>query len=158
MHRQRTYKPRRHLRYEVYSLLAVMIAPVAISIIFPYQAIGWKGSPGRPEQKPHCAIITLSESDALAAVETARSDIKTSVEGTATIWADLSISEIPEMVEGVADISERAAIANSKRIIQGELPLPMTLAAPKAHKIDRQYDNLKNNNAFSLEQMLDVNL
>ena len=138
-----TYKPKRHLRNEIYSLALVMLAPLGIALIFPYESIGWRASEKADEistqsAKSSCAFIRLGPNGEEAAVSATRSSMKTSAEGVVggRIRANLSLSEIPEETGDIADISDRKGVNEERQIVKRLiLPRPPSLAAPKAELI-----------------------
>lgn len=130
------YKPKRHIRHEVYSLLAVLAAPVVLAFVFPYSAIGFRSEAPKSAARPTCSFVTLSPDETDAAIAAARAAIKTSSTAIGRIRADLSLSAIPEEASiAVADISERHTVAPVGTIEYRAMLLPPTMAAPRPERI-----------------------
>lgn len=125
------YRPKRHIRHEIYSLIAVLCAPFIIAIVFPYGAIGFRAADEKPAAPSLCAFVTLSEEETDAAIAAARSAIKTSSGSLARLRADLSLSSIPEESSlDVADISQRTSFPKPGIVTFDDPLLPATCAAP----------------------------
>lgn len=130
------YRPKRHLRHEIYSLIAVLSAPFIIAFIFPYKAIGFHAAPDRPAEQARCAFVTLSDEETDAAIAAARSAIKTSSGSLARLRADLSLSSIPEESSlTVAEISQRTPFPPPSIVFFDDPLLPATRAAPPPEAI-----------------------
>lgn len=129
-------KPRRPLRYEFYSLAAVMAVPLALALCFPYDAVRRASVAEIPPARPACVFVTLTpdeESDILAA---ARAAWKVSSAGVRRLRADLSLAELPDdAASAVADIADRRRYPHPPAVRFADSPLPPTLAAPPPERI-----------------------
>lgn len=152
------YRPKRHLRYEIYSLALVLIAPVGVLVVFPFASLSFHAA---QEAKPvHrqsvCSFVALTEQQVDAAVEAARSAIKTAQDGISALRADLSISAIPAENGGVADVSERKGAPPLADAKYDALPIPPTLAAPPPVRILASPFDMESPPAFSRDDMLEI--
>ena len=129
----RAYRPKRHLRHEIYSLALVLAAPLGVMAIFPFASLSFHPAESSPSavHRPACSFVVLTDEQADAAVQAARSAIKTSHEGISTLRADLSIFAVPAERGGVADVGERQGVAPVGDVPYDVLPLPKSFAAPK---------------------------
>lgn len=154
----RTYRPRRHLRHELIYLVLALAAPFGVAAIFPYASLSFV--PAQKEQpiahRPACSFVALTDEQADAAVQAARSAIKTSHEGISTLRADLSIFAIPRERGGVADVVEREGAASIQDAAYDVLPLPHTFAAPSPAKLPNAPDASAVQPAFSRDEMLEI--
>ena len=132
----RATRPRRPLRYEFYSLAAVLAVPLALAACFPYAALGLTPASDPEPCRAACAFVTLTpdeETDILAA---ARAAWKVSSAGVRRMRADLSLSELPEdSACAIADIEDRQRYPMPGGVRFVFSPLPSSLAAPPPEKI-----------------------
>ena len=156
MKNERMYKPKRHLRHELYSLSAVMLAPLIVALVFPYRAVGWKSTATEMPRDASCAFIVLSEEQEDAAIRAARSDIKTALEGFGHMRTDLSISAIPEETGCVADVGERIGAIPGEGPLAAPLPLPPSLAAPNPSVSPRKPQDATPALPFPRKHMLEL--
>ena len=130
------FKPKRPLRNELYSLVGVMVLPLAILLSFPYAGIGYKSAADRPASAPGCALVTLTEAEEDAAVAATRSSWKMHNESVRDLVTDLGVEAVPETVPGaVMDIGERSRLPPAGSVKSDLKPLPRTFAAPKAERL-----------------------
>ena len=156
---RRTYKPKRHLRHEIYSLVLVLSTPLAVLSVLPYAALSIqpeKQESSSPPGRPFCSFVVLSDKQADAAVQAARSAIKTAREGISRMRANLSLSEIPEETGCVSDPSERQGVAQITDVPYDVLPLPESCAASQPFKIPFDASSTNLPSAFSREEMLEI--
>lgn len=131
------YRPKRHIRHEIYSLAAVMLPPVILAFVFPYAAVLFRPSQVTQMQTSSCAFVSLSDEETDAAIAAARSAIKTSSENSRRLLADLSLSSIPEELSiAVADISQRTGIGSPACAPYNSAMMPPSCAAAKPDRID----------------------
>ena len=153
----RTYRPKRHLRNEIYSLALVMAAPIGVVAVFPYASLSFNPAEAETGARQHtCSFVVLSDEQADSAVQAARSAIKTAREGISALRADLSISAIPRERSGVADVSERHGVAPMTDARYDVLPLPPTLAAPTPVRIAPDDSPTNSPSAFSRDDLLQI--
>ena len=130
------YKPKRHLRNEIYSLALVLAAPLGIAAAFPYAALAFKAREAPAESaRASCAFISLPDEQADAAVQAARASIKTARDGMSALRADLSLGAIPRETRCVAQIGERRGVVRQGDVDFPYTPLPHSQAAAKPEKI-----------------------
>lgn len=158
----KSYKPRRHLRHELYSLMAVMCAPVAVLALFPYQAIGWKPADVMTGARSKCAFVKLSPSEAAKAVAGARSAMMTQpgASGALFLRADLSMPEMDEMTLSVSGVEVRSGAPAPAHIAYRDVPLPKSLAAlkPATFPASKDDDAAVAKKTFSRDELLKINL
>lgn len=159
---RRTYHPKRHLRNEIYSLALILVAPVGVIAVFPYASLsfvpaGIADEGIVPVRHSFCSFISLTDEQADAAVQAARSAIKTAHEGISALRADLSMSAIPAEHDSVADLTERHGIAPMGDAPYDVLPLPPSNAAPQPERIIHDPDADKPPLAFPRDEMLEIN-
>ena len=132
----RLAKPRRPLRYELYSLVSVMAFPLALACCFPFEALRFAADPARPRPRAACAFVALTADEEQTILETARKAWAVSTAGVRNVRADLSFADIPDEEPGaVADIVDRLRYPPPAGVLYDALPLPATLAAPPPEKI-----------------------
>lgn len=129
-------RPRRPLRYEIYSLVAVMAIPLALALCFPYSAIGFDPTPEPAPRRAACAFVTLSSDAETDILAEARAAWKVSSARVRRMRADLSLSDLPDDdARAVADIVDRRRYPLPGPVRFDVTPLPPTLAAPPPEKI-----------------------
>lgn len=152
-------KPRKALRYEFYSLVAVMSVPLALALCFPYAAIGFEPKAETRMPRAACAFVTLrpdEETDILAA---ARAAWKVSAGRVRRMRADLSLAEMPDDTAGaIADIVDRQRYPVSGPIRFDALPLPPSLAAPPPARIEADPIAAESALAFPRQELLNIGI
>ena len=127
---RKTYRPKRSVRHEIYSLAIVLIAPLLITCFFPYHALGWRASEHAAAPRTFCAFISLSEAESDAAIASARAAIRTAAERVNRVRADLTVADVPEAEIGeTVAIDARAKPVAGGTVFAGEGPLPPSQAA-----------------------------
>lgn len=148
-------RPSRRLRYEIYSLAAVLSFPVAMALAFPYGAVSFSASepPARPEAR--CAFVSLSDEDESSALAAARAAWKVSAEGVRSMRLDLSVDSAPEdPVTSVSEIGDRARCRRYASVGFDAPALPPTLAAPAPAAIAPEPEPEDAGLAFPRREML----
>ena len=156
---RQSYRPKRHLRNELYSLALVLAAPVGVVAVFPCSALSFRPAHSDAAEtvpRARCSFIALTQEQADAAVQAARAAIRTSHEGISALRADLSISAIPSERGGVADVTERFGVAPMADAVYDAPPMPPTLAAPPPEKITPEPAGAGPADAFSREDLLRI--
>lgn len=154
-----TYRPRRHLRNEIYSLALVLAAPVGVIAVFPFAAFSFHPDAHDAQQQriaASCSFVELTEKQADSAVEAARSAIKTAQDGISALRTDLSLSAIPLESGGVAELAERVGPPPMADADYDVLPLPPTLAAPAPKRIPLDPSATNYPSAFSRDNLLEI--
>ncbi len=151
-------RPRRPLRYELYSLAAVLAVPVAVALAFPHEAIGFRPAPDAAPAAGLCAFVSLTEEESARAVANARTAWKVGAENVRRLHADLSVSAMPEEPHGaVMRESERARVPPPRPVAYDEMPLPATLSAPPPGRIAREEPDPDAGLTFSRKELLKLN-
>ena len=121
----------RRLRYEIFSFALVASVPVAIAIVFPYDAIGFHaqerdGAPPAAE----CAFVSLDAAEERAALAAARTAWQVDAKGVKWMKPESGPGELPPMPV-VLVIPERPARGTSAAPAEyTPNSLPPTVAAP----------------------------
>jgi hypothetical protein len=131
-------KPRRSLRNELFSLVAVLSVPAAIVAVFPHGAVGFVAEEDPGPSAATCAFVKLTEDQVASATENAHAAWRVSAEGVRRLRSDLSVTTLPEERPcAVMDIASRTPLAAPGRESYATVPLPPTLAAPKPARIGK---------------------
>lgn len=134
--KSRRFEPRRPLRNEIYSLVAVLAVPFLIGLVFPYESFNRQPAPDAVPKDPSCAFVYLTADEESSAMTASRTAWKVDMAGTRGLHADLSVSEIPEEeARDVMDVSERRPFPSPGVIRLPYTPLPPTMAAGKAERL-----------------------
>ncbi len=149
-------KPRRPLRYELYSLASVLAIPVALCFIFPVEAIGFRAAPDPAVGAPaSCAFVVLTEEEAARAVSDARAAWRVDAAGVRRLRVDLSVVTMPEEPHGaVMKATERERIPPPRILSPTTEPLPPTRAAERPEKISAPDDSSDDGFAFPRKDLL----
>lgn len=150
-----TYRPKRRIRHEVYSLLAVLAVPLAVAFVFPYQALSWKAQPDVSQSRAPCAFVHLSADERENAIAAARSAIRTTPDQMRSLRADLSMAAVPdEDLSAVSDVSARARL-DYDRPERFQTPVfPSSFAAPPPVRLGRDAKPDAASSAFTRNDML----
>lgn len=149
-------RPKRPLRYELYSLVAVLSVPVALLLAFPRAAVGFKAAPDVPRHPAGCAFVVLSEEEEQTALSNARAAWKVNAEGVRSLRADLSVEAMPdEAPHAVMSLDERTRAPQAKPLAYGISPMPPSLAAPRPVRISAPTD-ADEGLAFPRKQLLNI--
>ena len=148
----------RRLRYEIFSFALVASVPVAIAIVFPYDAIGFHaqerdGAPPAAE----CAFVSLDAAEERAALAAARTAWQVDVKGVRGLRVDLSTGDLPP-------VPVRPVIPRSLPRASGTAPaiyvpnaLPPTVGAAAPDDIATVADKpAEAKQAFSKEDLLKI--
>lgn len=146
-------KPQKRLRYEMLSLVPLVILIIAISLIFPYKVLVKKNA-SRLFNAPTCTYIELTKDQESLVMEKLRSVILTDSIGVRDLRADLTLSTIPENPPvSIVDFSKcRFPGEMSDPKIKLSL-IPITLASPEPTEILSD-KILEQKPTFSKEEML----
>ena len=150
----RRYRPKRRMTSEIYSLALILWLPVAVALVFPFGAIGFSASDGSAVRRGSCRFVELTAAESAAAIETARSALKTAGGGVRGLYADLSVDAVPvDQISGVAS-SEMLPPKDPAPVPYSGFPLPPTLSAVKAPRIEP--DGSGDGSVFGRNDMLDA--
>lgn len=150
------FRPRKHLRYELYSLTAIVSIPIALVAAFPYSSVAFTASESRPAPAPRCAFVELTEEEEASALAAARAAWKVSAEGVRRMRLDLSIESAPEdPVTSVSDIRDRARPPSAPTVRLDAPALPPTMAAPPPAQI-APWSGEDDGGAFPRRELLQI--
>ncbi len=148
-------KPRRPLRYELYSLASVAAIPVALFLIFPFEAVGFRAAPDGVPSPASCAFVALTEEEAARAVSNARAAWRVNAEGVRSLHADLSVAAMPEEPHGaVMTAAEREPLPRPRIVSYEADPLPPTMAADAPGRIPAEEASPDDGLAFPRTDLL----
>lgn len=149
-------RPRRSLRHEIANLAELAIVPVALLLVFPYEAMSFRAEAGSSNVRPACAFVTLNEEEERAALAAARTSWQVDSKNVKRMRVDISSGDLPaEPLRPV--FSTRPPRGESAALDAVYVPnaLPPTLGAPKAEVIQADADGpVKSPPAFPREEML----
>ena len=130
------FRPKRRLRYEVYTLSAVLAVPVALALAFPYDTVSFTAAPDVPRPGAFCAFVSLSEEEEDLAMTASRTAWKVSAEDVRSLRPDLSMDSAPEEPIGsVTSLSGRTPLAPPTTLGACAPALPPTRAASEPFRI-----------------------
>ena len=149
-------KPMRSVGRELVSLALMASVPVAIALVFPYEAMNFRAERGG-ESRAACAFVTLGEEEERAALASARTAWQVDSRSVRRLRVDLSSGELPlapvrpvlpsrpQRGEGAA--SETTYVPNA---------LPPTVAAPAPTVIAPDTAAPAAKPAFSRDELLKI--
>lgn len=146
-------KPQKRLRYEMLSLVPLVILIIAILLIFPYKVLA-KKNVSKLVFAPTCTYIELTQEQESLVMEKLRSVILTDSMGVRDLRADLSLSTIPENPPVTIVEFDKCRFPGEMSDPKIKLSLiPITLASPEPTEIlgDKI---LEQKPTFSKEEML----
>lgn len=146
-------KPQKRLRYEMLSLVPLVILIIAILLIFPYKVLA-KKNVSKLFFAPTCTYIELTQEQESLVMEKLRSVILTDSMGVRDLRADLSLSTIPENPPVTIVEFDKCRFPGEMSDPKIKLSLiPITLAFPEPTEIlgDKI---LEQKPTFSKEEML----
>lgn len=151
------FRPRRPLKNEVYSFALALVAPVALVCAFPYRAASLADARAERPAAASCAVVFLTEDEAVAAIEAARMSWRPGVEDVRRLQADLTLSTVPdEPFSPVVSVDgrERAPRPGPVRCLVP--PLPPTAAAPAPAPLPRDGTRATEAPAFPRSEFLNM--
>ena len=122
--------PLRSLSREAISLLEISVIPVAIALLFPYDAVGFRANEREGGRRSSCAFVTLTDEEERVALAAARTAWQVDAKGVKWMKPESGPGELPPMPV-VFVIPERPVRGTSAA--QAEYTpnsLPPTVAAP----------------------------
>lgn len=121
---------------ELATLATVLAVPMAICLVFPYEALHFKASSGRSEAGPSLAIVQLSSAEERKAIRVARMSLRGDDESVRRLHADIYLEELPEdPVSSVLSVEERHLAAPPPVVECGLMPFLPSQAAPPPARI-----------------------
>lgn len=128
------YGAQRSLQSEILSLMAVMITPMLLALVFPYGAIGFESSGSEAELTPKASIVFLTleeESDLIARSRNAWQRDENSLN------IDMTIEWLPELdSKSVVDLPIIHVLDRQSKDMGKVSLIPPSLAAKPAKKIE----------------------
>lgn len=138
-------------------LVCVLSLPIALVLVFPYEAIGFRAQANAGERAARCAIVTLSEHDETVALESARGAFRQAGgESVRRLRVDMSVGQLPEeALEAI--MPERPSRPGGKLGFAAyrSVPMPKSEAAGEPATLPREADGARPV-AFSREEMLAI--
>lgn len=143
-------KPR--IRHEILSFSLVVSLPVAMALVFPYEAIGFKARGTASPGIAYAAFVTLSAEEESVAMKAARASWRVSASDVRA--AELQIEELPERpVSAVLGFGDRSPLAPVKALSYELPPYVPSSAAPAPRKLPLR-SGPGNVPAFSKKELL----
>ena len=122
--------PLRSLRHEAISLLEISVIPVAIALLFPYNAVGFRANERESGRRSSCAFVTLTDEEERVALAAARTAWQVDAKGVKWMKPETGPGELPPMPV-VFVIPERPVRGTSAAPAEyTPNSLPPTVAAP----------------------------
>ena len=122
--------PLRSLRQEAISLLEISVIPVAIALLFPYDAVGFRANERESGRRSSCAFVTLTDEEERVALAAARTAWQVDAKGVKWMKPESGPGELPPMPV-VFVIPERPVRGTSAAPAEyTPNSLPPTVAAP----------------------------
>ena len=122
--------PLRSLRHEAISLLEISVIPVAIALLFPYDAVGFRANERESGRRSSCAFVTLTDEEERVALAAARTAWQVDAKGVKWMKPESGPGELPPMPV-VFVIPERPVRGTSAAPAEyTPNSLPPTVAAP----------------------------
>ena len=147
--------PRRPLRNELYALAMVMVAPLAIVAVFPFEALRLAPGSCADACVSSCAFVLLTADEEASATTASRTAWKVNMTDTRSLTADLltpSISD--EELRPASCILDSPLRRESLHLRIEACPLPPTLAAGKPAKIEPESPKDGASVAFPRKELL----
>lgn len=143
---------RPRFRHEILSFSLVVSLPVAMALVFPYEAIGFKPAKSASAATAHAAFVTLTAEEEAAAVKAARASWRVSASEVRA--AELQIEELPERpLSAVLGFEDRGGFVPVKAMAYELPPYYPTSAAPSAPRLPARTEAPRTP-AFSRKELL----
>ena len=88
-------RPMRGIRHEVFTLALVASVPVALALVFPYDALGFRPAPCAGAAQASCAFVALDAAEERAVLAAARTAWQVDSKSVAGLRIDLSSGDLP---------------------------------------------------------------
>ncbi len=151
-------RPLRRFRHELLSFALVSSVPVALALVFPYEALSFRVGGEKRETSPRCAFVTLAAEEERAALAAARASWQVDASGVVGVRADLSTGDLPpEPIRPVIPV--RPSARGSADISANYVPnaLPSSVGAPAAAQMKAEGEESRAGRmAFSREELLNI--
>lgn len=151
-------KPRRRLRSELLSLMPILALSLALALLFPYKAIGFREAAPHPRTSPSCKVVELGEGVEERALDLVRAAFAVKSDRFQSMGEDLLLALLPE--EALAPIlspSDRPPLAPPAAIPHEVIPMPPSLAADDPEPIPEDGPSRPAVATFPREELLKMN-
>ena len=88
-------RPMRGIRHEVFTLALVASVPVALALVFPYDALGFRPAPCAGAAQASCAFVSLVAAEERAVLAAARTAWQVDSKSVTGLRLDLSAGDLP---------------------------------------------------------------
>lgn len=153
----RRFCPRRRLRSEIAQLVTVVVAPVALAMVFPYRALSVSPDISVvPERsRPFCAFIDLDSDSEAEAMSAARTAWHVNSEGVKRLRIEMFADDLPEGTPGpVVTVDQRTRFGHDGAMRYASEALPSDLRAAPPEKLSRQEGESVPQPAFMRDELL----
>ena len=147
-------RPMRSIRHEALALVLMASVPVALALVFPYEALGFRPSRGAGASRATCAFVTLGEAEERAALAVARTAWQVDSKSVARLRLELSSGDLPPAPVRTVDLCRPVRGESSATVPFEPDMLPPTFAAPSPRKIEPDIDASADAPAFSRKELL----
>ena len=147
-------RPMRSLRHEVFALALMASVPVALALVFPYEAVSFRPSEGSGAPRAVCAFVTLGEDEERAALAAARTAWQVDSKSVAGLRIDLSSGDLPPAPVRTVELRSPVRGESAAAVPFEPEMLPPTFAAPAPRQI--KPDAYTNAPAFPREELLKI--
>lgn len=149
--------PMRSLRHEVFALALMASVPVALALVFPYEAVSFRPSGGSGAPRAVCAFVTLGEDEERAALAAARTAWQVDSKSVTGLRLDLTAGDLPPSPSGKVAVRRRERGTSAAPAEFVPAMLPPTFAAPAPAAIGAEGDAASEKApAFSRDDLLKI--
>lgn len=147
--------PLRSLRHEAISLLEISVIPVAIALLFPYDAVGFRANERESGRRSSCAFVTLTDEEERVALSAARTAWQVDAKGVKWMKPESGPGELPPMpvVFVIPERPVRGTSAAQAKYTPNSLP-PTVAAPPPAVIAPDENMGAEAKQTFSKEDLL----
>lgn len=145
------------IRLEFASVLTVLTVPAALSLVFPFGAIGFRPESRSDRTGASASFVTMSEEEQSQAMRSAKTSWQVNASGERKVRADLSVGELPED-PSLSSLEIVSGPTRSPRTVV-DSPLaayPRSLAAPAVKRIPREAEAESRTSAFPKSELLKI--
>ena len=147
-------RPMRGIRHEVFTLALVASVPVALALVFPYDALGFRPAPCAGAAQASCAFVALDAAEERAVLAAARTAWQVDSKSVAGLRIDLSSGDLPPAPVRTVELRRPVRGESAAAVPFEPDMLPPTFAAPAPRQI--KPDAYTNAPAFPREELLRI--
>lgn len=147
-------KPMRSIRREVFALALMASVPVALALVFPYDALAFRPARDHGVPRATCAFVTLDEAEERAALAAARTAWQVDSKSVAGLGPDLSSGDLPPAPVRTVELRRPVRGESAAAVPFEPDMLPPTFAAPAPRKIEQE--TYIDEPAFPREELLKI--